>query len=210
MLVAMLLSTVALTVHGGPKVSPYPPPSPGLRGSGAERAPSVRRGQSAMLARTSARPFATPTARPRAPAQVLGLRSSRAKMCIGDPPAAVPPNRPPPAVFPGRASASPRGSDPQSNSATVTTPSYSDVKNRPDTYEALESLIGKAWMGYGFLITLGFGAWYDLRNNAGFATTSQVQVLIDSAGQKYLAIVLGVLVASGVLFAVGKAVAERE
>ena len=46
MLVAMSLSTVALTVHGGPKVSPYPPPSPGLRGSGAERAPSVRRGQS--------------------------------------------------------------------------------------------------------------------------------------------------------------------
>ena len=167
-----------------------------------------------MLARTSARPFATPTARPRAPAQVLALRSFPAKMCIGDPPAAVLPNQPPPAVLPARASASPRGSAPQSNSATVTTPSYSDVKNQPVTYEALESLIGKAWMGYGFLITLGFGAWYDLRmdlrNNAGFATTSQVQVLIDSAGQKYLAIVLGVLVASGVLFAVGKAVAERE
>ena len=120
-----------------------------------------------MLARTSARPFATPTARPRAPAQVLALRSSRAKMCIGDPPAAVLPNQPPPAVLPARASASPRGSAPQSNSATVTTPSYSDMKNQPVTYEALESLIGKGLMGYGFLITLGFGAWYDLRNICG-------------------------------------------
>ena len=88
-----------------------------------------------MLARTSARPFATPTARPRAPAQVLALRSFPAKMCIGDPPAAVLPNQPPPAVLPARASASPRGSAPQSNSATVTTPSYSDMKNQPATYE---------------------------------------------------------------------------
>ena len=146
-----------------------------------------------MLARTSARPFATPTARPRAPAQVLALRSSRAKMCIGDPPAAVPPNPPPPAVFPGRASASPRASAPQSIAATVTPAaplSVSDMKNQPATHEAL-------FWGFGTLITLGVGAWYDLRNNAGFATTSKVQVLIDNAGQKYLLIVLGVLVAFG-------------
>ena len=157
-----------------------------------------------MLARTSARPFATPTARPRAPAQVLALRSSRAKMCIGDPPAAVPPSPPPPAVFPGRASASPRASAPQSIAATVTPAaplSVSDMKNQPATHEAL-------FWGFGTLITLGVGAWYDLRNNAGFATTSKVQVLIDNAGQKYLLIVLGVLVASRVLLAVGKA--ERE
>jgi hypothetical protein len=75
------------------------------------------------------------------------------------------------------------------------------MKNQPATQEAL-------FWGFGTLITLGVGAWYDLRNNAGFATTSKVQVLIDNAGQKYLLIVLGVLVASRVLLAVGKA--ERE
>ena len=167
MLLTSILSSVALTVHGGPKVRPYSPPIPWVQReqgiASTLSAPSLL-GRGACL---RAPPPATPTARPRAPAQVLALRSSRAKMCIGDPPAAVLPNQPPPAVLPARASASPRGSAPQCNSATVTTPSYSDMKNQPVTYEALESLIGKGLMGYGFLITLGFGAWYDLRNICG-------------------------------------------
>ena len=114
-------------------------------------------------------------------------------MCIGDPPAAAVPSNPQsPAVFSRRGSAPPRGSAPQSTAA-VPPLSYTEVM--PALYKKL-AFVPMLWAG---LVGLGFAAWYDLRYNAGFVTSSQVQVQIDSAGQHYLFIGLGIVIAGRVL-----------
>ena len=130
-----------------------------------------------MIARTSARPFATPTARPCA--------------CPG-PGAAFLPGEHVHRRPPRRGSAPPRGSAPQSTAA-VPPLSYTEVM--PALYKKL-AFVPMLWAG---LVGLGFAAWYDLRYNAGFVTSSQVQVQIDSAGQHYLFIGLGIVIAGRVL-----------